>query len=58
MLDIAAGGRVGEKIAAFLVNQPHLTADHIRDLIRDEFGDTLEIGGKQKKQSSISFRGV
>lgn len=53
VLDTAEGGRVGDKIAAFLVKQPHLTADHIRDLIRDEFGDTLEIGGKQKSVPSL-----
>ena len=44
VLDTAEGGRVGQRIAAWLVKQPHLTAAHIRDLVRDAFGDTLTRG--------------
>lgn len=53
VLDTAEKGRVADLIAALLVKQPHLTADHIRDLVRDEFGETLEIGGKQKPVPSL-----
>ncbi|MBF0247006.1 MAG: transposase family protein [Alphaproteobacteria bacterium] len=53
VLDAAEDGQVAQRIAAFLVKQPHLTADHIRDLVRDEFGETLEIGGKHKPVPSL-----
>ncbi len=42
----AEGGKVETFIAARIVHQPHLTADHIRDLVTAEFGNTLNIGGK------------
>ena len=44
VLATAEGGRVGQRIAAWLVKQPHLTAAHIRDLVRDAFGNTLTRG--------------
>lgn len=53
VLDRAEGGRVAERIAALLVKQPHLTADHIRDLVRDAFGETLEVDGKHKPAPSL-----
>ena len=46
VLERANGGKVAEFIAALIVNQPHLTTDHIRDLVRDKFADVLEVGGK------------
>ncbi len=42
----AEGGKVEKFIAARIVHQPYLTADHIRDLVTAEYGDTLDIGGK------------
>jgi len=48
VLDSAEGGSVAKFIAARIVNQPHLTADHIRDLVEAEFGKTLDVGGKPR----------
>ncbi len=42
----AEGGKVASFIAARIVNQPHLTSDHIRDLVEAEFGSILDIAGK------------
>lgn len=47
-LDTAENGKVATFIASRIVNQPHLTADHLRDLTEGEFGKTLDINGKQE----------
>lgn len=52
-LDTAEGGRVATFIASRIVHQPHLTADHLRDLTINEFGKTLEINGKQESVPPI-----
>ena len=53
VLDKAEGGRVAEVIAALLVKEPHLTADHIRDLVRDRFGDRLDVAGTEKAMPPV-----
>jgi transposase InsO family protein len=53
VLDKAEGGDVGLAISAYIVQQPHLTADHIRDLIADRFGQTLDIDGKPRPLPSL-----
>jgi len=53
ILDRAASGKISTFIAALLVNQLHLTADHIRDLVRAEFGDDLDVDGEQKPVPDI-----
>ena len=42
----AEDGRVAQFIAARIVAQPHLTSDHLRDLVRAEFGDTIAVEGR------------
>jgi len=37
------GGEMALLIGALIVNQPHLTADHIRDIVRDKFGDEIVV---------------
>jgi transposase InsO family protein len=44
VLDTAAGGRVKTFLLALLAQNPHLSAQHLRQLIRSEFGDTLDLG--------------
>ncbi|RAI33689.1 integrase [Rhodoplanes elegans] len=44
VLDQAAGGRVRTFLLALLAQNPHLSAHHLRQLIRSEFGDTLDLG--------------
>ena len=46
VLDRAEGGKVNDCIAALIVRQPHLTADHVRDIVCDRFGDELEVRGE------------
>ncbi|SDU09114.1 DDE-type integrase/transposase/recombinase [Stappia sp. ES.058] len=43
VLDAANGGGVRAFIFALVAHQPHLSADHIRTLCRDEFGETLQV---------------
>lgn len=42
----ANGGAVETFVAALIARNPHLTSDHIRDAVRGEFGDTLDLGGR------------
>lgn len=42
----AEDGKVATFIASKIVNEPLLTSDHIRDLVKAEFGSTLNIAGK------------
>ena len=46
-LERAADGAVSTYIAALVVKNTHLTADHIRDLVTDRFGKTVEVNGRQ-----------
>ncbi|MDC7787330.1 DDE-type integrase/transposase/recombinase [Rhodoplanes sp. TEM] len=46
VLDVAAGGRVRTFLLALIAQNPHLSAQHLRQLIRSEFGDTLDCNGK------------
>ena len=46
VLDLAEDGRVRTHILALIVHQPHLTAWHVRQLVRAEFADTLRCGDK------------
>ncbi|WP_437871333.1 transposase [Methylorubrum extorquens] len=43
VLDCAEDGRVRVFILAAIVRQPHLTADHIRELMIGQFGSTLTV---------------
>lgn len=43
LLDIAEGGAVKTFILALIVHQPHLTAHHVRQLVRAEYGDVLKV---------------
>ncbi|WP_334128248.1 Mu transposase C-terminal domain-containing protein [Sneathiella sp.] len=44
LFDTAFDGAVAKFIAAHIIHQPHLTAAHIRDLLRDEFGEMWSVG--------------
>lgn len=46
VLERAYGGAVRTHMLALLVAQPMLSADHVRRLVRAEFGDMLDVGGK------------
>ncbi len=48
ILETANNGDVAKTIAAYIIKQPHLTAGHIRDFIRSEYGYTLNHAGKEK----------
>lgn len=41
VLDIACGGKVRTYLLALIAHNPHLSAQHLRALIRSEFGDQL-----------------
>jgi transposase InsO family protein len=41
VLDEAEGGAIKAKILTLIAHQPHLTADHLRTICRDAFGDTI-----------------
>lgn len=46
VLDAANGGAVRAFILGLIAHQPHLFAPEIRDICRDEFGDTLKVISK------------
>ncbi|MCA1242972.1 DDE-type integrase/transposase/recombinase [Stappia stellulata] len=52
VLDTANGGAVRAFILALVAHQPHLSADHIRTLCRDEFGETLQVE-RQGRMASV-----
>lgn len=43
LLDVAEGGEVRTHILALIIHQPHLTADHVRTLVRARWGDRLTV---------------
>lgn len=43
VLDVACGGRVRTYLLALIAHNPHLSAQHLRTLIRSEFGDQLTV---------------
>lgn len=45
IMDEAEGGALKAKILALHAHQPHLSADHIRTICRDQFGDTVAYRG-------------
>ncbi|KPF98832.1 integrase [Rhodopseudomonas sp. AAP120] len=45
VLDVACGGRVRTYLLALIAHNPHLSAQHLRMLIRSEFGDQLVVAG-------------
>jgi len=53
LLDRAEGGQVAEYIAALIVNQPHLSADHVRDLVKNKFGDRLTVVTDTTKETKV-----
>jgi hypothetical protein len=53
LLDRAEGGKVAEYIAALIVNQPHLSADHVRDLVKNKFGDRLTVYSDTTKETKV-----
>ena len=48
VLHRANSGEVATFIAALIVRQPHLTGGHVRDLMRDKFGETLSLPEGEK----------
>lgn len=46
VLDAAENGGVRDFILGLIAHQPHLSADHVRDQVRAEFGDTLKLVSK------------
>lgn len=46
VMDEAEGGALKSKVLTLIAHQPHLSADHLRTLCRDAFGDTVEYRGK------------
>lgn len=46
VIDLANGGAVRTFVLALIAHNPHLSALHLRQLIRSEFGDRLEVSGK------------
>lgn len=53
VLDEAEEGRVRAHILTLHAHQPHLSADHLRTLCRDRFGDTLSHRGKAVPMPSV-----
>lgn len=54
VLETANGGLIADKIAAYIVKQPHLTARQIRRMIKAEFGDVVSIKRRDgEKVSSL-----
>lgn len=49
ILDRAETGEVALLLAALIVKQPHLTAGHLRDQIRDRYGDFLDVNGTRRQ---------
>ncbi|PZA12578.1 integrase [Rhodopseudomonas palustris] len=47
VLDVACGGRVRTYLLALIAHNPHLSAQHLRTLIRSEFGDQLMMADGQ-----------
>lgn len=47
VLDVACNGRVRTYFLALLAHNPHLSAHHLRTLIRSEFGDELVLADGQ-----------
>ena len=45
-LDRAENGKIADYIGALIFKQPHLTAGHIRDLVRAKFGDQFKADDK------------
>jgi transposase InsO family protein len=43
VLDVACNGRVRTYLLALIAHNPHLSAQHLRTLIRSEFGDQLTL---------------
>lgn len=51
VLDTAEGGQVRVYALALIARQPHLSADHVREMLRARFGETLSVirsGGEVK----------
>ncbi|MDQ2084550.1 transposase [Xanthobacteraceae bacterium Astr-EGSB] len=46
VMDVANDGTVRTFVLALIAHNSHLSAQHLRQLIRSEFGDTLTVGAK------------
>lgn len=53
VLDEAQGGAIRAHILTLHAHQPHLSADHLRTLCRDKFGDEVELRGKTVPMPSV-----
>lgn len=53
VMDEAEGGKLKAKVLALHAHQPHLSADHIRTICRDEFGDQITCRGARVPMPSI-----
>ncbi|MBB5046757.1 transposase InsO family protein [Rhodopseudomonas rhenobacensis] len=47
VLDVACNGRVRAYLLALIAHNPHLSAQHLRTLLRSEFGDQLTLADGQ-----------
>jgi putative transposase len=53
IMEEAEGGALRAKILALHAHQPHLSADHLRTLCRDAFGDTISYRGRPVAMPSV-----
>lgn len=59
VMDEAEGGALKARILGLHAHQPYLSADHIRTICRDQFGDTVSYRGSQIPMPSVrSFQSV
>ncbi|WP_026379392.1 DDE-type integrase/transposase/recombinase [Afifella pfennigii] len=49
LLDLAEDGRVRATILALLADNQHFSAEHIRDLVAAEYGETLAVPGRESR---------
>lgn len=53
VLHAALDGAILTKVLTLHAHQPHLSADHLRTICRDTFGDLIQIGEKQVPMPSL-----
>lgn len=51
VLDTAEGGEVRAFVLGLIAHQPHLSADHVRDQVRSQFGDALKVVSKGQQKT-------
>ncbi|MBN8533880.1 MAG: transposase [Rhizobiales bacterium] len=53
VLDEAEGGSIRAHILTLYAHQPHLSADHLRTMCRDRFGDVIQHRGKSVPMPTV-----